>query len=129
MKKRTSFAGLAVAGMAAAATVFSGCNNSNSNNSGSSSNSGSTNSVNTNSAIFVISPGAVALNPSQPTAVFKAENGTAPYIWNVSQPQLGLVPQTSSDSVTYSRTTNIGINVISVTDHHGWTAQAQVIQD
>ncbi len=76
---------------------------------------------------FVVEPGRAKLGPDDSIAVFRAIGGTPPYAWSVSDANLGSV---ASDShiVTYTRSSQVGVNTVRVTDGNNWQAEAIVYQ-
>jgi len=77
---------------------------------------------------FYISPAAATLNTDADDMIFAAVGGEAPFAWRVSDDTLGTVPADATDrSVVYSNTgAGDGLNVLTVEDNKGWTAQVTI---
>jgi hypothetical protein len=78
---------------------------------------------------LTISPPGATLADTITFAVFTANGGVGPYNWSVSDKALGAVPDTTGNTITYTRTASAyGANLVIVTDNNGWSAQAVVQQ-
>ena len=76
---------------------------------------------------FRIDPGEVVLGQADTTLALTVVGGEPPFSWAVGNETLGQVT-TDSRTVHYTRTTQNGVNTVTVTDDQGWTAQAVITQ-
>lgn len=77
-----------------------------------------------------IDPDIVRLSSTNTFATLQVAGGTPPYIWSVSDPSLGSVPDTGAFAITYTRTAGkSGVNLVTAADRNGWSAEALVYQE
>jgi hypothetical protein len=78
---------------------------------------------------LTLAPPTTTLSATQTVAVLTARGGTPPYAWRTSDSSLGTVPDTDAATVTYTRTTALGAQVIRVEDRNRWTAESVIRQE
>ncbi len=80
-------------------------------------------------APLTLVPASATLSATQTVAVLTARGGTRPYAWRVADASLGSVPDTDVATVTYTRTSALGAQVIQVKDRNRWMAESVIRQE
>lgn len=101
-----------LASVAALAFFFCGCED---------------NASTTTGGSFSLSPDAITMSSSNNAVAIMAVGGHLPFTWSVSDSSLGRVSG-SGQTVTYTRVSSNGVNVVTATDNLGWTASSVISQ-
>jgi len=61
--------------------------------------------------------------------VFTASSGDSNYTWSLSNSTLGAFVSITNPTAIYQNTTNVGVNILTVTDSSNYTASATITQE